>query len=90
MVNIEIETANLFRKLARKGNWDNCYDRLEHFKRFSNLKEIIKIYNNKKWLIIKKKPNYTGISLNTQFKKGIIDFVEKNDPSLSGYIHSFL
>ena len=70
------EKAQFMFKLAySKKNWGAKYDRLEHFKRFSNLKQIIKELEKLKWLIIKKKPNYTGISLNPKFKKEIIKFV---------------
>lgn len=73
--------AQLMFKLAySKKNWGAKYDRLEHFKRFPNLKKIIKKLKNLKWIFIKKKSNYTGISLNTKFKKEIIEFIEKHIP----------
>ncbi len=78
------ECAQIMFKLTRKDNWNNCYDRLEHFKRFPNLKKIIKDY--KKWITLKKKPNYEAISLNSKFKKEIVEFVEKEMPHLSGII----
>ncbi len=75
------EMAQLMFKLAySKKNWGAKYDRLEHFKRFPNLKKIIKKLKNLKWIFIKKKSNYTGISLNTKFKKEIIEFIEKHIP----------
>ena len=40
---MEKEKAQLMFKLAfSKKNWGKKYDRLEHFKRFPNLKKIIK------------------------------------------------
>jgi aspartate/tyrosine/aromatic aminotransferase len=62
------------------------YDRTEHFKRFQNLKEIIKELSKNGWVIIHKKPNYTGLSLNTKYKKEIIEFIEKEMPYLKGAI----
>jgi|TARA_B100002003_G_C13987595_1_gene477318 hypothetical protein len=82
------EKAQLMFKLAySKKNWGAKYDRLEHFKRFPNLKQIIKELENIKWLIIKKKPNYTGISLNPKFKKEIIEFIENQIPEMKGWIN---
>lgn len=83
----DLEKAQVMFKLARKGNWDACYDRLEHFKRFENLKNIVKELSNMGWLIVRKKPKFTGISLNTSFKKEIVAFVESNLPEVRGYIH---
>ena len=81
------EKAQLMFKLAySKKNWGAKYDRLEHFKRFSNLKEIVKKLENVGWLIVRKKPNYTGISLNTMFKKEIIEFIEEQMPEIRGQI----
>ena len=81
---MEKQKAQLMFKLAfSKKNWGNKYDRLEHYKRFSDLKKIIKELQNRGWLIVKKKPNYTGISLNTKFKKEIIEFIEKHLNSLT-------
>ena len=37
-----LEKAQIMFKLARKNNWNNRYDRTEHFKRFQNLNEILK------------------------------------------------
>ena len=79
------EKARLMFKLAySKKNWGNKYDRLEHYKRFPNLKQIVKELENVGWLIVKKKPNYTGISLETKYKKEIIEFIEKYLPNLKG------
>jgi len=81
------EKAQIMFKLAySKKNWGAKYDRLEHFKRFTNLKQIVKELENLGWLIVKKKPNYTGISLNTKFKKEIIEFIELQIPQLKGTI----
>jgi hypothetical protein len=80
----DIEKAQIMFKLARKNNWDARYDRLEHFKRFGNLKDIIKELSNSGWLVIHKKPNFIGISLNTSYKKEIIEFVEYNMPEVIG------
>ena len=74
-------------KLARgKGNWGAKYDRLEHFKRFQNLNQIVKELSKIRWILVYNKPNYTGISLNPKFKKEIIDFVETQMPYLRGTI----
>ena len=84
---MEKEKAQLMFKLAfSKRNWGTRYDRLEHFKRFQNLDKIIKELNKIGWLLITKKPNYTGISLNTKFKKEIIEFIEKHMPEVKGWI----
>ena len=83
----DLEKAQLMSVLARsKGNWGEKYDRTEHFKRFQNLKEIIKELSKKGWLIVHNKPNFTGISLNTQFKREIIEFIEREMPHLKGVI----
>jgi len=87
MVNMEKEKAQFIFKLAySKKNWGAKYDRLEHFKRFPNLKKIIKDLENIGWLIVKKKTTYTGISLNPKHKKEIIEFIEKYLPHLRGII----
>lgn len=81
------EKAQFMFKLAfSKKNWGAKYDRLEHFKRFSNLKQIIKELENLGWLIIKKKANFTGISLNPKFKKEIVKFIEEQMPEVRGWI----
>ena len=83
----DLEKAQLMSVLARgKGNWGGKYDRLEHFKRFQNLNEIIKDLSKIGWLIIHKKPKYTALSLNTKFKKEIIEFIELEMPYLKGVI----
>ena len=83
----DLEKAQLMSVLARgKGNWGEKYDRTEHFKRFQNLKEIIKELSNVGLIIIHKKPKYTGISLNTKYKKEIIEFIEREMPYLKGII----
>lgn len=83
---IELEKAQIMFKLARKNNWGACYDRLEHFKRFQNLNEAIKELSKPEWVIIHKKPDFVGISLNTKYKKEIIDHIEKEMPYLKGTI----
>jgi len=81
------EKAQLMFKLAySKKNWGAKYDRLEHFKRFSDLKKIIKELENVGWLNVKKKVNYIGISLNPKFKKEIIEFIEEHMPKVRGWI----
>ena len=80
---MEKEKAQLMFKLAfSKRNWGAKYDRLEHYKRFFNLKKIIKELEKNKWLLVKRKPNYIGISLNPKFKKEIIAFIEKHIPEI--------
>ncbi|MEK6854613.1 MAG: hypothetical protein AABX73_00135 [Nanoarchaeota archaeon] len=82
------EKAQLMFKLAySKKNWGAKYDRLEHFKRFSNLNHIIKELEKVGWLIVKKKTNYTGISLNPSFKKEIVEFIEEQMPEIKGWIN---
>ena len=67
------EEAQLMFKLAySKKNWGSKYDRLEHFKRFPDLKKIVKELENIGWLIIHKKSNYAGISLNPKFKNSLL------------------
>ena len=83
---IRLEKAQIMFKLTRKNNWGACYDRLEHFKRFKNLNGAIKELSKLNWIIIHKKPNYIGLSLNTQYKKEIIEFIEKEMPHLKGII----
>lgn len=69
-------------KLTRKNNWEKKYDRLEHFKKFQNLDNIVDELIRKRWIIPHKKPKYTGISLNTKYKAQIIEFIEKHMPEL--------
>ena len=84
---MEKEKAELMFKLAfSKKNWGAKYDRVEHFKRFPNLDKIIKELNKIDWLLIKKKPNYTGISLNPKYKREIIEFIEEQLPDLKGIL----
>ena len=87
LLEIDIEAAEFFNKLFRKGNWNNSYDRAEHFKRFSNLNKIVKEFAKKGWIIIHKKPNYEAYSLNTKHKLEIIEFIEKNKPELKDTFH---
>ncbi len=82
----DLEKAQIMFKLVRKNNWGEKYDRLEHFKRFKNLKEDIIALSKINWIIIHKKPNYTGISLNSQYKKEIVLFIEIQMPYLKGII----
>jgi len=85
---MEKEKARLMFKLAfSKRNWGAKYDRKEHYKKFPNLDKIIKDLNKINWLLIKKKPNYIGISLNPKYKKEIILFIEEHLPELKYYIH---
>ena len=82
----DLEKAKIIFKLTRKNNWGACYDRLEHFRRFSDLGENIKELSKKDWIIIHKKPNFTAISLNTKYKREIIEFIEEQMPYLKGLI----
>ena len=84
---LDLDKARFMSALARsKGNWGEKYDRTEHFKRFQNLKEIVKELSNKSWLIIHKKPKFEAYSLNTKYKKEIIEFIETKIPELKGII----
>ncbi len=84
---MEKEKAQLMFKLAfSKKNWGAKYDRLEHFKRFQNLDKIIKELTKIGWLLITKKSDYTGISLNPKFKKEIIEYIEKHMPEVRNWI----
>ena len=84
---MDLEKAQLMFKLARKkGNWGAKYDRLEHFKRFPDLKQIVKELLRVGWIKIKRKSNYVGISLNTEYKKEIIEFIEQQMPYMKGLI----
>lgn len=83
----DLEKAQLMSVLARsKGNWGGKYDRTEHLKRFPNLSQIIKELSNKGWILVHKKPGYEAISLNTKYKKEIVDFIEKQMPEMRGMI----
>ncbi|MBS3066742.1 hypothetical protein J4205_02860 [Candidatus Pacearchaeota archaeon] len=83
----DLEKAQLMSILARgKGNWGGKYDRMEHFKKFQNLKDIIKELSKIGWVIVHNKPSYTGISLNNEYKQEIVYFIEMNLPELKGII----
>lgn len=86
MSSLELEKAQIMFKLARKDNWGGCYDRLEHFKRFQNLKEAMKELSNIGWLIVHQKARFTGLSLDTKYKKEIIEFIEAKMPHLKGAV----
>ncbi len=82
----DLEKAQLLFKLARNKTWNNIYDRLEHFKRFQHRDEIVKELSKQGWILIHKKAKYTGISISTQHKKEIVEFIETRMPDLKGYI----
>jgi len=82
----ELEKAQIMFKLSRKGNWNNSYDRIEHFKRFQNLDGIIKELSKSRWIMVHKKPRFEAISLNTEHKREIVEFIEKEMPYLKGMI----
>jgi len=87
-MSLDLERARLMFKLAySKKNWGAKYDRLEHFKKFPNLKQIVKDLETLGWLIVRKKPNYTGISLNPKYKKEIVEFIEKHIPDAKEWIN---
>lgn len=81
-----LEKAQIMFKLARKNNWGNKYDRTEHFKRFQNLEQSIKELSNMGWLILHKKSRFLGISLNNNYKKEILKFIETQMPYIKGAI----
>ena len=84
---LDLEKAHLMYKLAvAKKNWGAKYDRLEHFKRFPNLDKIIKELLKIGWIIVHKKSNYTAISLNPEYKKEIVEFIETKIPGFKGNI----
>jgi len=83
---LDLEKAQIMFKLARKNNWGHKYDRLEHFKRFPNLHIIAKDLSRAGWILIYKKPNFTGIALNTEHKKEIVDFIEEKIPHVRGIV----
>ena len=86
-MSLDLEKARLMSALARgKANWGAAYDRMEHFKRFQNLKYIIKDLSRIEWIIIHKKPGFEAISLNSKYKKEIIKFIEEQIPELKGII----
>lgn len=83
----DLDKAKLMYKLSvAKRNWGAKYDRLEHFKRFQDLNKIVKELSKIGWIIIHKKPKFTGISLNTKYKSQIIEFIEKHMPELKKWI----
>ena len=84
---LSLEKAQVMFKLARKGNWGAKYDRLEHFKRFLNLEEIVKDLLKSNWIFFYKKPNYKAISLNQKYKTEIIRFIELQMPYSKGMIN---
>lgn len=86
-MSLDLEKAQFMSVLARgKANWGGSYDRAEHFKKFQNLKKIIKELSKKGWVIIHKKPKFEAYSLNTEYKKEIIEFIEEQMPELMGMI----
>ena len=86
-MSLDLEKAQLMSILARgKSNWGAKYDRLEHFKRFQNLNDIVKDLVKLGWLIFYKKPSYKAISLNPKYKSEIISFIETQLPYLKGII----
>ena len=82
----DLEKAQAMFKLARKNNWGHRYDRLEHFKRFEHLSMIVKELSVIGWVFLYKKSQYTGIALNTQYKKEIIAFIEQHMPHVRGVV----
>jgi len=86
MPNLDLEKAQIIRKLARKDNWGAKYDRTEHFKRFQNLDRCIKELQKLRWILVHKKGRFTGLSLNTQHKAKIRDFIISQIPEMKGII----
>lgn len=86
MLNLNLEKAQIMRKLARKENWGHKYDRTEHFKRFQNLDKCIKDLEEVEWIIVHKKGRFTGISLNTHYKTEIRNFIVQCIPETQGII----
>ena len=85
-VQLEKEKAEIMFKLARKENWGGKYDRTEHFKRFQNLNGIIKELSKLQCILLYKKQNFTGISLNPEFKKEIREFILLHIPNVGEMI----
>ena len=85
-MDLEKEKAQIMFKLARKENWGGKYDRTEHFKRFQHLNEVIKELSKTGWLLIDKKTNFIGISLNSNFKKEIKEFILFHMPNVKDMI----
>jgi len=86
MSNLNLEKAQIMRKLARKENWGHRYDRTEHFKRFQNLDLCVKELEKIGWILVYKKGKFTGFSLNTHFKSEIRDFIVLHIPEMKGVI----
>jgi len=82
MMSLELEEARIMFKLVRKGKWGESYDREEFFKRFLDLDEAIKELQKKDWLIIHKKPKFRAFSVNSRYKREIMEFIEKQIPDL--------
>ena len=80
------EKAQVTIKLARKDDWGAKYDRTEHFRRFQNLDKAIKELSNTGWLIVHKKGKFVGLSLDTKYKKEIVEFIETNLPHVKGMV----
>jgi len=85
-MSLDLEKAQIMRKLARKENWGHKYDRTEHFKRFHNLDQCIKELSKISWILIHKKGKFTGLSLNTSYKKEVRDFIVLHIPQMRGVI----
>ncbi|MBI4154846.1 hypothetical protein HY498_02045 [Candidatus Woesearchaeota archaeon] len=83
---LDLEKAQIMFKLARKNNWGHKYDRLEHFKRFQNLDNAIKDLVEVGWVLVYKKTDFIGISLNSQNKRDIIGFIEGKMPHIKGMV----
>ena len=86
MPNLDLEKAQIMRKLARKENWGHRYDRTEHFKRFQNLDRCVKELEKVGWILVHKKGRFTGLSLNTHHKADIRDFIVSHIPEMEGVI----
>ena len=80
MADLDLEKAQIMFKLNRKNNLGAKYDRLEHFKRFPNLDKCVKELQKEGWIIIKNKPQFTAMSLDTKYKKEIIEFIGDQMP----------
>ena len=68
-MSIDKEKAQVMFKLTRKNNWDSCYDRTEHFKRFQNLNQIIKDLSRIGWIFFIKNPTTLPFHLIRASKK---------------------
>ncbi|MDP4039571.1 MAG: hypothetical protein Q8P57_03260 [Candidatus Pacearchaeota archaeon] len=87
MLNLDIEKAQTMHKLARKDNWRAKCDRTEHFKRFQNLDKCVKELAKIRWILIHKKGRFTSLSLNTQHKSEIRDFIVSHIPEMQGVVN---